>query len=401
MWTWFAFAALAKLLVVSSEVDFSITTNGEQRIVRNAKNEEVQEDLSQATLKPLVKNDRNNEFLPDTAGYRNAIFGLIKEISATSTKMKPVESDTEHKKDKRLTRDVGGSQLAPLGSWMSWVTLEDKAMPMIDHSNPWQEIKKSRAFSPWGGKRVAIFGQGSKVRRPMRIPFNSWGGKRSDGTMRQTFADLEKQARFSSWGGKRGWESIGAEKRTKFNAWGGKRSKNGERDDEEMKRTRFNAWGGKRSEESEAKRMSEEYVLKKKGFNAWGGKRFVEGELNADEDVDHANDGLGSSPSENRGMGPESSSGEDRMRPTPREMIETESNYLRRDDANEIPSFESEIMELPERRGAGVPIRRSAFNPWGGRKRSENAGSLPNLILPETDDFQGRHHQDRFLALGG
>ncbi|XP_046418676.1 uncharacterized protein LOC124293679 [Neodiprion lecontei] len=395
MWTWFAIAALAKLLVVSSEVDFSMTTNGGQRIVRNSKNGEVQEDLTQATLKPLVKSDRSNDFLPDIGSYRNAIFGLIKEISATSAKMKRVESDTEHKKDKRLARDVGGSQLAPLGSWMSWVTLEDKAVPMSDRSNPWHEIKKSRAFSPWGGKRVAIFGQGSKVRRPMRIPFNSWGGKRSDGTTSRSFAGLEKRARFSNWGGKRGWESIGTEKRTKFNAWGGKRSKNGERDDEEMKRTRFNAWGGKRSEESESERTSEEFFLKKKGFNAWGGKRFVEGELNADEDVDHSNDAPGSSPSENRGRErPDSSSGEEGVHPTHREMIETGSNYLRRDDANEIPPFESEIMELPERRG--VQIRRSAFNPWGGRKRGENAASPPNLILPEADDLQEHRHQDRF-----
>ncbi|XP_048505796.1 transcription initiation factor TFIID subunit 1-like [Athalia rosae] len=358
MWTYLATVVILARLILGIE-DMGISERNSVTTVQDQILDNRGSDLRLQELSPLLDekeafksggkkiSGKNNVILQDmAAGYEKAISRLLKELAATSREnYKPKETLDERNKRDSASKDA---EFTPLTSLMSWITLGTEALPardVLDDPDPaWQEKKKSRAFSPWGGKRLvsSLYGnQNVKVRRPIRVPFNSWGGKRYDeGIMQlesvngdkneggkfkyEDFIDkeenqLEKRTRFNSWGGKRtafhswggkraGGDIVGNRenemleeksfinretgKRTKFNAWGGKRSKNSERNEEETKRTRFNAWGGrKRSGDSadrtlnimSEKRSPEETMEKKNTFSAWGGKRFV-GDENVSRD---------------------------------------------------------------------------------------------------------------------
>ncbi|XP_043289084.1 uncharacterized protein [Venturia canescens] len=100
---------------------------------------------------------------------------------------------------------------ASLATLLYWPERQDQAIRMDTRRNP--------SFSPWGGKRdMDRYKTITKIRRPVRVPFNSWGGKRSTETDRiQSDYDKRNEEKdmmgereprkpspiFHSWGGKR------------------------------------------------------------------------------------------------------------------------------------------------------------------------------------------------------
>lgn len=85
---------------------------------------------------------------------------------------------------------------------------------MNAHQNPLIQDRRNPSFSPWGGKRdLERYKTITKIRRPVRVPFNSWGGKRNSEKIRSPLVDL-KRNKFINWEGK---------KSPPFNSWGGKR----------------------------------------------------------------------------------------------------------------------------------------------------------------------------------
>ncbi|KAG8327684.1 hypothetical protein J6590_015715 [Homalodisca vitripennis] len=126
--------------------------------------------------------------------------------------------------------------------------------------------KRAAAFNSWGGKRAAAFNSWGGKRA---AAFNSWGGKRA-----AAFNSWggKRDAAFNSWGGKRmpAFNSWGGKRAAAFNSWGGKRI------------PAFNSWGGKR-----AAAFNSWGGKRAAAFNSWGGKRAQDLETWQRENQDH------------------------------------------------------------------------------------------------------------------
>ncbi|KAG7190220.1 hypothetical protein KM043_006343 [Ampulex compressa] len=184
------------------------------------------------------------------------------------------------------------SETASAGSWL-YLPSKERVSSIAASSDLSQE-KKSPAFNPWGGKRIALYKMGPNIRRPIRVPFNSWGGKRNGA---YDSAGAEQQAKRNRFLvdrlgprilvegleikrvpeiGKSGWK-------VPFNSWGGKRSQ--ELTDIERRKLMLMAENDVGREESafatgdleepiDEKRSSKSGSGKTRArFNSWGGKR--------------------------------------------------------------------------------------------------------------------------------
>lgn len=75
-------------------------------------------------------------------------------------------------------------------------------------------------------------------------------------------------------------------------------------------------------------------------------------------------------------------------------------------DDDEIRSRENGIIEFPKKRISGIDYgnQKMLFNPWGGKKRSQNYDELRNRfdsILPSSNELQGHQIHGRFWPWGG